>query len=980
MGMSEENIDYRDFYSRFIDITNMPDDGELPIKCPFHNDSNPSMYINLYTGRWKCQACDAGVNGGGHIADWMSEWFDIPLKDALSIKTKYENTGQLGIPIDKTIVNDLHQELLNSEEALATFTDKRGINLESISEFQIGYESANNRYTFPVYSARGDVINIRRYKMGAKKAKFINMKGAYTKSMIWPLDNTFWNSGWVVIFEGEPDTVLARQHNIPAVTQTGGAGQWPKEVGHWFTNKIVFICYDSDNAGRDGADRVGNALKEYAKDIYVTSIPKEGWDFTDYIMKGGKEYSDFQREVLKKGKKFVPAVEHKLEEQEQENLDDLEFTETTLTEATNDPGYNNTGVRIEARVQGREAQPYSSPKQVNVSCKSYDPENKQCQGCILASLTQEQIKEGYDFNFGRTRDVLTYIGANDEQRENRIKQTIGVPAKCPKPKIEEKEIYNVETLYISPDISKFSNEIKEDELDAQTAYYVYPRKGMSAKSNRSYIFNALRTTSPNDGTAAYLILEATAVQESFDKFNPTKEELERLKVFQPAEGQSVKDKMYEIAADLELWTQIWGRRDLIIAYDLAYHSVLRFHFNRKLLHRGWIDMLVIGDPRTGKSETAEYLARYYQQGDMFEGEGTRVTGLTGTVETKNGGQWMITWGKFPMNDRKLLIIDEASGLDKDMFGELSGMRSRGVVEINKAKQGQAYARTRAIWMSNPRGGKMLKDFDYGVRSVKDLVNQAEDIARFDFAMGVSKDEVPEEVINQVLDDKPREPQTYTSELCQQLILWTWSRNARGRLSQDNDKVYFEPEAVKTILRQASILGDRYECSIPIFEQNSLRIKLARMSVACAARLFSTDEEMEKVIVKPEHVEFIAEFVDELFKKPAFDYWGLAQEEQSRHRVTDKQKEEIMLWFVTHQKESKYIDGRKAKNWTSKNLEEGLGMDTEEARDIISALVDMDLIYDGTAGNSYRTTHKWHEQYQQFKKMTEKERQNILNKG
>lgn len=981
--MAEETkFKYRRFYQDYIPGLPMPMDGdeEVAVCCPFHGDTTPSMHINLSTGLWNCKACDAGQNGGGgDIAAWLVEWYDFPLGESIKLQQQFERKGKLAFPMDESIAEEYHQTLLQHPKFLEKFMNKRGFTLNTIKQRQIGYDPDTQRYTIPVYSLDGKLINIRKYRMGAKKAKFINTKNAYTKSYLWPLDHDFINVGWVVIFEGETDAALARQLGIPSITQTGGAGQWPKGgcMDHYFRDKKVFICYDGDDAGRSGAEREALNLREVAAEVRICEYPQPHIDFTDFIVELGKTKDDFYDEVLTKSKLFVPTVEEDLKELNKGTLVESEFIPTSLSEATYNPAFNNKAIEIEAMIIGRSSNIFTAPKVLRVSVDYYDPELVPGRQCVLRSLTEKQLKEGFDINFEITRDTMKFAGVSDDKREMLLKEALGVPRNNNMYKFEEIESYNIEVLHIGPSVEKFSRTISDDSVDVQRAYHVYDKPKESVTSNRVYKLQALRTSDPDMGYVAYLVTKATPIREEMDAFKPTPEEIEELKIFQPADDQTVEDKMYEIASDLELYTRIWDRKELVIAYDLVYHSVLRFHLDNKLQARGWLELLTIGDPRTGKSETAEYMAEYYQAGDMIEVENTRLTGLTGTVQQMGNDQWTITWGKFPQNDRKLLILDEASGLSKDDFGAMSSMRSRGIVEINKAKIGQAYARTRSIWISNPRvgnGAKHMKDYPYGAKAIIDLVGRSEDIARFDFAMGVGRDEVDESIINRDTSHLPKGPVKYTKELCQRLIMWAWSRNAKGYLTPENDKVEFTAEAYSRLLKEASHMGREYDgSSLSIVERNSMKVKLSRLAVACAARLFSTDETYEKVIVKSEHVEFVANFLEKIYSNPTLGYRAMAKDEQRRHIVTGDDQKKIFRFFHINSEVVNIVDSIKG-SFTSKTLEETLNIDSEEAKATIKIMIDLQIIYVHTGGNSsvYRVTHKWNEQLREFRSKREDE--------
>jgi hypothetical protein len=223
-------------------------------------------------------------------------------------------------------------------------------------------------------------------------------------------------------------------------------------------------------------------------------------------------------------------------------------------------------------------------------------------------------------------------------------------------------------------------------------------------------------------------------------------------------------------------------------------------------------------------------------------------------------RWSISWGKIPLNDRRLIVLDEASSLEEDTISDLSGLRSSGVAEIIKIQSERTSARTRLVWVSNPRSGRKLDTYNYGVQAVKELIGRVEDVARFDIAVTAASTEVDMSLINTMT--RRRVTHKHTSELCNKRILWAWSRNA--------DQVKFTYDAEKAVLDAAQRLGQKYSPQIPLVEAAEQRIKVARLSVATAARMFST-EDGETILVKPEHVKFVEALLDRVFSKPSMGY-------------------------------------------------------------------------------------------------------------
>lgn len=323
--------------------------------------------------------------------------------------------------------------------------------------------------------------------------------------------------------------------------------------------------------------------------------------------------------------------------------------------------------------------------------------------------------------------------------------------------------------------------------------------------------------------------------------------------------ESVRAKFREVHQDHEAnVTHIWDRRDLMVAFDLVVFSVLQFEFQGDLLRRGWVEGLVVGDTRCGKSETVDRLVRHYRAGEVVTGENTSFAGLLGGMQ-QTQKTWSICWGKYPLSDRRALFVDEASGLKVEDIAHMSGVRSGGVAEIVKIQTERTPARVRSLWLSNPRGRRPLNAFNTGYEACADLIGQPEDLARFDFALTVASAEVPLDVIN--ARTRPVVPLVYDSALCRRLVQWAWSRRSH--------QVEITPAATEACLSHATSMSQRYVP--PLVEGAEQRVKLARMAVAVAARLFSTSADGQRVLVLPEHVEFVVEFLDAVYRKRSMSF-------------------------------------------------------------------------------------------------------------
>lgn len=392
----------------------------------------------------------------------------------------------------------------------------------------------------------------------------------------------------------------------------------------------------------------------------------------------------------------------------------------------------------------------------------------------------------------------------------------------------------------------------------------------------------------------------------------------------------IQEKLDKIYDDLELnVTRIYERRELLLAYDLAYHSVLQFEFMGQMITRGWVEILVVGDTRCGKTKTAERLLRHYRAGEMGTGENTSTAGLIGGMQ-QISKQWSIIWGKFPRNDRKLIIIDEASNIPTNSIPDFATIRSEGVARITKIQSEQTHSRTRAIWISNPRpfndsSGFNISDYDYGVHTVTGLIGRPADVARFDVACVVSNGEVdPESIFGRDRESKPEH--IYTSDLSHALVLWAWSRSPTD--------VVIENETEQEIFLQAKRLAKKYHESIPLIKIEELPEKLARLSTSLAARLFSS-RDGNNLVVLPDHAAYIADYLDRTYSKAGMGYAAYSKKLFRSETVTDR--DEVIDTIAKYGED--FVQGMLSYSVIRQNTVEDLtGLNRDEVRAFIGLLV------------------------------------------
>lgn len=939
-----ERIDFESLFAEFLELRGRG--SERSALCVFHEDSRASMSVNVEEGLFCCHNPDCDAHGD--FIDFYRRVRSLTFPEALNElgrRVGLDFTDPLPEPrppmdpdtlageherllagynppspeqervIDELVVRTMHERLVATPAWMEWLERRRGITTPTVVEYELGHDG--QRYYIPIRNADGQCVNIRRYKPDARQSadKMISWRTGFGTARLYPINRL--GDGPVYLFEGEMDCLLARQLGLNALSATGGAGTWRgQEWNDLFTGRDVLICYDADNAGRAGATMVATQLLDFAHTIKLIHIPltePPGADFTDYIVGHGHTITDFLQLAVSAPFFTRPAQGEETPEPDPDPPVQLHLSAASRAE------YYNKPVRFSVMVSGKTTSPYLVPEEVTIACPaSVRGTLNFCERCPVMEnggpFTTHLDFEG--------NDILQFTDVPVGQLTKFVKSLVGVPSKCSYMTHDVINAINVEKVQLIPEIERTE---EETPYVTREAYYV----GHGLQANRSYTMVGDTVPEPKKQLATHIIHTAIQSQSNIDAFRITPDVVNRLRTFCPSERglNPLWQQLSVLYGDLERHTRIYQRRDVMLAVDLVFHSVLNFRFQGERLQRGWTEALIIGDSRTGKTTIVQRILDHYGAGEFSTGENTSLAGLVGGLH-QIGTSWVLQWGRIPLNDRRLLVTDEAGNLPPEHIARMSSMRSSGIAEVVKIHTERTSARTRQIWISNPRSPRPLSSFTQGVLAVKELIGAPEDIARFDLVVTAASGDVPLAVVNA---ERPYEaPLNYTPDLCHQRVMWAWSRTS--------DHVRWAEEAERKVLQLATDQGERYRYAtdIPLVEPNEQRVKLARLAVASAAMFFSASESGEEVLVYPEHVEFAATFLEALYSKPSLAFSEYADNMRSRYEITREDLVgRIMARNVNAMKSFMEQEGL-----TQRDIQEILSFnDRDELRDAITTLRD-----------------------------------------
>lgn len=937
-----QTIDNDSFYTGILDDLNLSYNRrglEIKGSCPFvekhlgGKDAVPSFTANIGSGTYFCNSCGSK----GNVHTFIRETKKLSRQDAW-----YYLGDALGLPrpittdnrpdIDPGLPAIWHKELMESKAPVRKYLDTvRGISEATLKAFCIGFDG--ERVTIPIYNEFNELVNIRRYKWNSYEGstKMINYEdeqgNTYGEARLYGIENLVDNDcDTIMLCEGEWDRLIAEQNEIKAVTATAGAGNFNTAFFDYFRNKKhVYICYDNDEAGRMAtAFFLEHAPKGpiYYTVNWPADLPPKT-DISDAFVKYGYNKASFLGLFKPYVFKEVPMVD--------------------LLHATN-AKYVGKRIKVTGLLAGKGVVPFIYPKTITCRCKIVEdggePSGKNCAMCIYSAGAKRTIKLNASNNL-----LLSTIDCSQSDYQKALHALCGVPIACKGCGIDIVERGNVEAIRLVPKADMDYTRHKTTEFCSRDCYVL----STNIPANKKYTLTGYVHSHPNTQQATF-IFDDVVPEKAISEENVKDDELfEQLKIFQPSDEQSIQDKLDDIYADLERnVTYVWGRRQVMLATDLVFNSVLNFYFQGQFIKRGWCETLIIGDSGQAKTTAVERLLSHYKYGEIISGESARRTGLLYSVQQQGSG-WTLVWGAMPLNDGGLLVIDEFSGISEEDLSKMSDTRSSGICKVAGVVTGETTARTRLIMISNPRNGRQLRSETFGVQAILKLYGKAEDVRRLDFAVGVASGEVKQEVINQSILEMPDVPHKYTSELCAMRTSWAWSRQP--------EQIKFTDEAMRTILNKSIELGNKFSSKIPLVEPADQRIKLARLATALACTLYSTSDGHD-VIVTEEHVNYIVKYLNEVYCSDALRYDKFSTEDFENSDSSDSTLQVLRKKFlglviterepievITSLYQLPYLDRR--------SLEDATGLDSDELREVMHFIIANMLVE--KAGQGYRRT-------------------------
>lgn len=317
--------------------------------CPFHHEKTPSFNINTERQMFYCFGCKKG----GDIFTFIQEIEHVDFKEALKMLAEragvdlLQSKEMLEDVKKKKKLYDIHeyatryyQVILSKNQEVIQYLTDRGITIDSIKKWRIGfapdgfqnllpvlrkkgfseeellqsglaiknekgnvYERFRGRVMFPVTDSSGKVIAFSgrvapNTKESAREGvgKYINSPETdlYHKSKAlfgWSYGkNATAKSQRIILVEGQFDALLVHQSGYEYVVALSGTASTAHHIEQLsrFADEFI-IATDNDHAGVQSAKKIAESAYPFEKKVSIISLP-EGKDPADILRTDKNEW------------------------------------------------------------------------------------------------------------------------------------------------------------------------------------------------------------------------------------------------------------------------------------------------------------------------------------------------------------------------------------------------------------------------------------------------------------------------------------------------------------------------------------------------------------------------------------------------------------------------------------------------------------------------------------------------------------------
>ncbi|MCR6623490.1 MAG: minichromosome maintenance protein MCM [archaeon YNP-WB-062] len=354
--------------------------------------------------------------------------------------------------------------------------------------------------------------------------------------------------------------------------------------------------------------------------------------------------------------------------------------------------------------------------------------------------------------------------------------------------------------------------------------------------------------------------------------------------------------------------------------------------------RGDINVLLVGDPGTAKSQILQYVARIAPRGIYTSGKGSTAAGLTAAVvKDRSTGDWYLEAGALVLADGGIACVDEIDKMRNEDRVAMHEVMEQQTVSIAKAGiVATLNARTSILASANPTLGRFVEQ-----KSIVENVNLPITIlSRFDLIFPL-KDEPDEERDTKMSEHILRLHQTrgYVSpppiepELLRKYIAYM-RKNVKPKLSDE------AMDRIKEYYVEMRKLG-KNGGSIPITpRQLEALVRMTEARAKMALRDVATKDDAEAAI----------RLMNYVLEKTAYDVETEKIDiDMLLTGKTKSQRDKMNIIMDYIRSKVKEIGGPIKKEFAAEEIEKAHGIEKNTVLEIIEKLLKEGILFEAKPG-------------------------------
>ena len=265
---------------------------EVVAYCPWHDDKNASLAINIRKGAYHCfNGCIKGRDGMKRLLEKLEP--NRNLYQVLIDKFPELYIHQYESKLKTIGDDDIRYDVTQLPSAVDNpYLMQRGITNQTIKDFDIRYHVAFDSIIVPIYQ-KGELLGSVQRNI-SRNPKYVNSKGMDRDKAVFPLDKVQPRDDKVIVVEGLFDSINAHQQGVTNTLCTFGGNvshEQAKILGSLAST--IVICPDKDSSGLKMAYKTTDILMKLGLSVEYTFPQGKAKDFGDMQDFSGLEYHSY---------------------------------------------------------------------------------------------------------------------------------------------------------------------------------------------------------------------------------------------------------------------------------------------------------------------------------------------------------------------------------------------------------------------------------------------------------------------------------------------------------------------------------------------------------------------------------------------------------------------------------------------------------------------------------------------------------------